>query len=93
MTRKKSVPLPRDVPEKTNPTLEQLMNAGRPLMFSRMPRMLRGDGTMAGTLDHQFRYFEDIQTHPVPVSVRRWEVALQMSRILRDQRRRASHAH
>jgi len=93
MTTKKSYPLPRDVPVKTNSTLEQLMNARRPLLFSLMPRMLRGDGTMAGTLDHQFRYFEDIQTHPVPVLVRRWKVALQMSRILRDQLRRASHAH
>jgi len=52
MTTKKSYPLPRDVPVKTKPTLEQLTNARRPLLFSRMPRMLRGDGSTADTLQH-----------------------------------------
>jgi hypothetical protein len=66
--------------------LEQLMNAHRPLLFSRMPRMLRDNGMMAGNLQHEFRYFEGAHTHPVPVSAQRWKVALQTSRILRKQR-------
>lgn len=66
--------------------LEQLMNARRPLLFSKMPRMLRGNGMMAGTLQHEFRYFEGVHTHPVSVSARRWKVALRTSRILRTHR-------
>lgn len=93
MTPKKSYRLPRSVTVTTKATLEQLMNSRRPLLFSRMPRMLRGNGAMAGALQHAFRHFEDIQTHPAPVSVHRWKAALQMSRLLRAQRRRAGRAH
>jgi len=75
---------------KTN--LEQLMNASRPLLFSRMPRMLSGDGEMTGALQHEFRFIEGIQTHRAPVSPHRWNVALQKSRILRVQRRTAGRA-
>jgi hypothetical protein len=66
--------------------LEQLMNARRPLLFSQMPRMLRGNGMMAGNLQNEFRYFEGVHTHPVSVSARRWKAALQASRILRIHR-------
>ena len=66
--------------------LEQLMNARRPLLFSLMPRMLRDDGVMADILQHEFRYVDDIHTHRVAVSARRWKVALQTSRILRSHR-------
>lgn len=79
------------MPVKTKPNLDQLMNWRRPLLFSLMPRMLRGDGTMAGVLRHRFRYFEGIHPH-APVSAHRWRSALQTSRILAGQRRRANRA-
>ena len=66
--------------------LERLMNAQRPLLFSQMPRMLRGNGMMAGNLQHEVRYFEGVHTHPELVSARRWKLALQTSRILRTHR-------
>jgi hypothetical protein len=88
MTRKR----PRSTSGMRKRSLEQLMNARSPLLFSGMPRMLRGDGTMGGALHHEFRYFEDIQIHPAPVSADRWRAALQKSRILRVQRRTAGRA-
>ena len=88
MTRKK----PRSTPVMRKPSLEQLMDARSPLLFSGMPRMLRGDGMMGDALHHESRYFEDIQTYPAPVSAHRWMAALQKSRILRVQRRTAGRA-
>jgi hypothetical protein len=41
----------------------------------------------------EFRDIEDTRTHPAVVSAQRWDVALQMSRILRAQRRRVRHGH
>ena len=76
----------------TKPNLEQLMNARRPLLFSRMPRMLSDDGQMARALLHRFRYFEGIETHPARLSVHGWNVAFQKSRALRVQRRKADRA-
>lgn len=77
---------------RTKPNLEQLMDAHRPLLFSRMPRMLSDDGHMARALLHRFRYFDGIETHPARLSVRRWNVAFQKSRALRVQRRKADRA-
>ena len=82
----------RSMTIRTKPNLEQLMNARRPLLFSRMPRMLSDDGQMARSLLHRFRYFEGIETHPAQLSVRRWNVVLQKSRALGVQRRRADRA-
>jgi len=82
----------RKTPATAKMSLQQLMTARRAALFSRMPRMLRGNGELADTLQHEFRYSEAIQTYPSPVSVRRWTLALQFSRILAAQRRRASRA-
>ncbi len=79
--------------QKSTLTLEQLVNAHRPLMFSQMPRMLRGDGMMAGALRHEFRYYlRNIPTHPGPVSAHRWNLALRKSRILRGHRPKTGRA-
>lgn len=78
--------------QKPKATLEQLVNPHRPLLFSEMPRMLRGDGMMAGALQHEFRYLRNIPIHPGPVSAHRWNLALRTSRILRGHRRRTSLA-
>jgi hypothetical protein len=77
---------------RTKPNLQQLMNAQRPLLFSRMPRMLSDDGRMARALLHRFRYFDGIETQPARLSVHRWNVAFQKSRALRVQRRKADRA-
>ena len=74
-------------------TLGELMDAQRPPLFSRMPSMLRGDGMMADSLQHEFYYVGNIDTHPVAVSVQQWKVALQTSHILRGHRRSTSRAH
>lgn len=95
MTRSRPYPAPRTGrPIKSKPTLEQLINARRPLLFSRMPRMLRDDGEMvAGALRESSDSENDHASKAVPMSEHRWRVALQMSRILRAQRRRGSRVH
>ena len=85
MSGTKSYPLAPITPAAAQPTFEQLMDARRPLLFSRMPRMVRGDREMGGP-------FEDIYSYPAPMSAHRWNVALQKSRRLRVQRRMAGRA-
>lgn len=85
MTGTKSYPLAPITPDAARVTFEQLMDARRPLLFSRMPRMVRADREMGD-------YFEDIQTNPAPMSAHRWNLALQKSRRLRVQRRTAGRA-
>lgn len=68
--------------------LEQLKSSGRPLLFSKMPRMLGDDGTTADALQHEFRYVED-NTPVLPVitvSARRWKQALATSRTISRRR-------
>jgi hypothetical protein len=67
-------------------SLEKLIDAHRPLLFCRMTRMLRGDGTMSADLQHGFRFFQDLRPARVPVSDRRWRAALLRSRLLRARR-------
>ena len=71
---------------KAKPTLKQLLNARRPLLSSRMPRMLGDDGLMADSLQHEFYYVGNIKVPWVAVSARRWKAAVRTSRILRGQR-------
>jgi len=85
MTGTKSHPLAPITPEAARLTFEQLMDARRPFLFSRMPRMVRIDREMGA-------YFEDVQIYPAPMSAHRWNVALQKSRRLRIQRRTAGRA-
>ena len=61
---------------------EQLMDARRPLLFSRMPRMLRDDGRTADALRNEFRAIENNPevTPAATVSPRRWKRALATSR-------------
>lgn len=70
-------------------TLQQLKNSGRPLLFSRLPRMLNDDGRMAAALQNEFRYMENDAAEPErTVSRRRWRMALTMSRFISRRRRR-----
>jgi hypothetical protein len=72
--------------------LEQLKSSGRPLLFSRMPRMLGDDGSTADTLQHEFRYVEDNApaVAVITVSARRWKQALATSRAISRRRHEAS---
>jgi hypothetical protein len=85
MAGTKPHPLAPITPAAARLTFEQLMDARRPLLFSRMPLMVRGDREMGGS-------FADIYTYPAPMSAHRWNVALQKSRRLRVQRRMAGRA-
>ena len=71
---------------------ERLIDAHRPLLFSRMPRMLRGDGTIGGSLQHQFRFFRALRPDRGAVSARRWKAALLRSRIVRGHRGKRGRA-
>jgi hypothetical protein len=68
---------------------EQLMDARRPLLFSRMPRMLRDDGRTVDALRNEFRAVENNAevTPAAPVSPARWKRALATSRRLSLRRR------
>ena len=71
-------------------TLEHVKDARRPLLFSRMPRMLGGDGRTADVLRNEFRHIEN-DTHPAPVtavSPRRWYRALATARTISLRRKR-----
>ena len=65
-------------------TLGQLEDSRRPLLFSVLPRMLRGDGSTPQSLQRAFRYVDrDLEREPaVTVSRRRWSRALTTSRTL-----------
>ncbi len=92
MTSPKSHAVPEDTAAKATLTLEQLIDAHRPLLFGRMPRMLRGDGSIAGSLQQEHRFFRALHPDHAPVSARRWKAALLRSRILRGHRRRVNRA-
>lgn len=92
MTGQKSHPGPENTAGRNTLSLEQLIDAHRPLLFARMPRMLRGDGTIAGSLQQEFRFFRSLHPDHVPVSPRRWKAALLRSRILRGHRRGVNRA-
>jgi hypothetical protein len=85
MTGTKSHALAPITPAAAKVTFEQLMDARRPLLFARMPSMVRGDREKGGS-------FEGIYTYPAAMSAHRWNVALQKSRRLRVQRRMAGRA-
>jgi len=85
VTRTKSYPLTPITPAAARLTFEQLMDARRPLLLSRMPRTVRGDREKDDS-------FEDLYTYPAPLAAHRLNVALQKSRRLRDRRRMAGRA-
>ena len=70
-------------------TLAELRDAGRPLLFSVLPRMVRGDGTTPKSLQASFDYLDQDHDHrlPTPVSDQRWSRALATSRRLALRRR------
>ena len=97
-TRQRLQRLMRSAPRRELPrrlgqvTLAEVEDAGRPLLFSRLPRMLRGDGTTPKSLQALFRYIDhDHDQQPAaPVSRQRWRSALATSRrlaLLRSARR------
>jgi hypothetical protein len=90
MTSQKS--RPDNTTGKATLSLEQLIDAHRPLLFSRMPRMLRADGAIAGSLQQEFRFFRALHPDRLPVSAPRWKAAILRSRILRGHRRRVNRA-
>jgi cellulose synthase/poly-beta-1,6-N-acetylglucosamine synthase-like glycosyltransferase len=69
--------------------LDQLKNAGRPLLFSRMPRMLRDDGRTANALPDEFRYIDkNNEVAPViTVTPQQWKTALAVSRAVSHRRK------
>lgn len=69
-------------------TLGQLEDSRRPLLFSLLPRMLRGDGTTPRSLQVAFRYVnQDRDRAPaLIVSSQRWSRALATSRRLAARR-------
>jgi hypothetical protein len=71
-------------------TLEHVKDARRPLLFSRMPRMLGGDGRTADILRNEFRYIDnDTKLAPATaVSPRRWYRALATARRISLRRKR-----
>jgi len=85
MTAAKPNPLAPITPALAKMTFGQLMDARRPLLFSRMPGMVRGDRERHGS-------FEAMYADPSPISARSWNAALQKSRRFRIQRRMAGRA-
>lgn len=73
-------------------TLDQLEDSHRPLLFSLLPRMLRGDGTTPGPLRSVFAHLDrrGDRASAMIVSSRRWSRALAKSRMLRDAHRRSA---
>ncbi|HEX9128105.1 MAG TPA: hypothetical protein VF850_02995 [Gemmatimonadaceae bacterium] len=92
MTSQKSVPGAEKRAARTTLSLEQLIDAHRPLLALGMTRMLRGDGTVSSSLQHDFRFFQALHRDPVRMSARRWKAALLRSRILRGHRIRVNRA-
>ena len=72
-------------------TLEQLEDSRYPLLFSLLPRMLRPDGTTAGSLQRAFAYIEQGRDRApaIMVSSRRWNRALATSRKFAARRPRS----
>lgn len=66
--------------------LEKLVGADRSLLFSIMPRMIDGEGTVTGSL-HLIHHLEQVQGETEPVSENRWNSALRRSRTQRHLRR------
>lgn len=69
-------------------TLGQLEDSRRPLLFSLLPRMVRGDGTTPQFLQTAFRYIDPRRTRApaITVSSHRWNRALATSRRLAARR-------
>jgi hypothetical protein len=69
-------------------TLGELEDSRRPLLFRRLPRMLRRDGTAPKSVLAAFGYLgQDRQKEPaVTVSPQRWSRALETSRRLAVRR-------
>lgn len=69
-------------------TLDQLEDSRRPLLFSLLPRMLRGDGTTPQSLQGAFRYVDQHRDRApaITVSGHRWRRALATSRRLAARR-------
>jgi hypothetical protein len=69
-------------------TLAGLENPRRPLLFSLLPRMLRGDGSAPKSLQAAFEYVDQYQpfARASPVSAGRWRRALATSRRLAARR-------
>lgn len=72
-------------------TLGQLEDSRRPLLFSLLPRMLRGDGSTPGPLQRAFGYID--QGHDrapaIIVTSERWSRALATSRKFATRRTRS----
>lgn len=85
MTRTQSYSLTPITPAAAQPTFEQLMDARRPLLLSRMPRMVRADREKDDS-------FEDLYTDPAPLAAHRLNVAIQKSRRFRGRLRTAGRA-
>ena len=69
-------------------TFEQLKGSGRPLLFSLLPRMLRGDGRTADALRNEFRHLENDRAAAPAVTVSRWRWNRTLARSRRIARRR-----
>ncbi|HEX8170663.1 MAG TPA: hypothetical protein VF824_09010 [Thermoanaerobaculia bacterium] len=69
-------------------SLVQLEDSRRPLLFSLLPRMLRGDGTTPMSLQGAFRYVDQRVERMAAstVSAQRWSRALATSRRLAARR-------
>ncbi|HEX7706842.1 MAG TPA: hypothetical protein VF701_10340 [Thermoanaerobaculia bacterium] len=65
-------------------TLGQLEDSRRPLLFSLLPRMLRGDGSTPESLQRRFGYVDEgrDRASAIIVSSQRWSRALATSREL-----------
>lgn len=71
-------------------TLGQLEDSRRPLLFSRLPRMLRPDGSTPESLQRAFGYIDQSRDRApaILVSSQRWSRALATSRRLAARRMR-----
>lgn len=69
-------------------TLAELEDSRRPLLLSRLPRMLRGDGSTPRRVQAAFAYLaRDRENEPVvTVSPERWSRAIATSRRLAARR-------
>jgi hypothetical protein len=94
MSRRRLLQFCRRVPRgafqrrRASATLVQLENARCPLLFSVLPRMLRGDGTAPQSLQSTFRYVDERgnRRRSLPVSGQSWRRALATSRELSARR-------
>ena len=71
-------------------TLAELEDSRRPLLFSLLPRMLRGNGGAPSSLQRTFRYVDQTRDRApaMMISSERWNRALATSRVIARARRK-----